>query len=308
MRLNALGWRHFLPEQGFPMTTGSAKRFFLCLSLMALLAGCDPHNDVAGNKSASALPHIRASHEIRCGYLIYSPYLRRDANTGQLSGIFYDVMEQIGHNAGLKILWTEEVGFQNIIPGLDGKRYDVFCGGQWPSATRAMAETFSEHAFYSTIQAWVRTDDTRIHTLDDIRRVKARLSVIDGAIEDQIARADYPDLERVSMPDITPFSQNFENVVSHKADVIFAEPSGVAEFLQNNPGTLRSLGLENPVRIYGNALTVKKGDMELKEFLDYAIQELVYSGQMDKILRKYEPVPNAFPRVARPYQLAKEKT
>ncbi|MDD3182441.1 MAG: transporter substrate-binding domain-containing protein [Alphaproteobacteria bacterium] len=277
----------------------------LILVFMAFV-GCDPQSS-AKNKADSTLAHIRTSHEISCGYLIYSPYIRRDANTGQLSGIFYDVMEQIGQNAGLKIRWAEEVGFQNIIPGLDGGRYDVFCGGQWPSSTRAMAETFSQYAFYSTILAWVRTDDDRIHTLADIKRIKARLSVIDGAIEDQISRSDYPELERVSMPDITPFSQNFQNIVTHKADVVFAEPSGVAEFLQNNPGTLRSLGQDNPVRIYGNALTVRKGDMELKEFLDYAVQELVYSGQMDKILAKYELTPDAFPRVARPYQLATQK-
>ncbi|MFA6279967.1 MAG: transporter substrate-binding domain-containing protein [Bdellovibrionales bacterium] len=270
----------------------------VCISL---LGGCKPQEQNA-NGNASTLHHIRASHEISCGYLVYSPYIRLDPNTGKLSGIFYDIMEQIGRNADLRIRWAEEVGFQNIMPGLDAGRFDVFCGGLWPNASRALAASFSQPAFYSTIQAWVRSDDNRFHTLDDLRTAKARLSVVDGAMEDSIARADFSELERVSLPDTAQFSQNFENVVTKKADVIFAEPSMAAEFLQKNPGTVRSLGIDKPLRIFGNALVVKKGDYETKEFLDYAMQEIVYSGQMDRILKKYEPVRDAFPRVSTPYR------
>ncbi len=59
--------------------------------------------------------------------------------------------------------------------------------------------------------------------------------------------------------------------------------------------------------MFGNSLVIKLGDIELKEFLDVALKELLYSGAIDRILRKYEPAPNAFPRVAKPYELAPER-
>ncbi len=254
--------------------------------------------------AASTYAKIMKSRTIRCGYLVYSPYIRRDPNTGELSGIFFDIMEQIGKNAGLTIRWTEEVGYENIFTALDSQRFDIFCGGLWPNATRALMGSFSSPAFYSTVVAWVRADDERIHKLDDLRKTKARIAVIDGAMEDLIARADYADLPRVSLPTLSPFNLNFQNIIGKKADVTFAEPSSVAEFLRSNPGTLRSLGESQPLRVFGNALVVRKSDEDTKEFLDLAMQELVYSGQMDRILARYEITPNAFPRVALPYKEA----
>ena len=104
-----------------------------------IITACSPEE--THEKTITTLESIRAKREISCGYLVYSPYIRRDAQTGELSGIFYDIMEQIGKNADLKIRWAEEVGYQNIMPGLDAKRYDVFCGGLYPSSSRALADT-----------------------------------------------------------------------------------------------------------------------------------------------------------------------
>src|SRR5687768_13014071 len=72
----------------------------------------------------SVFAKILNTRTIRCSYLIYSPYFRKDPNTGRLSGIFHDVMEEIGKNAGLKIEWVEQVGYENIFPGLKAGRYD----------------------------------------------------------------------------------------------------------------------------------------------------------------------------------------
>jgi len=245
---------------------------------------------------------IIISKEIKCGYLVYSPYIRRDPNTGKLSGIFYDLMEQIGKNANLKINWVEEVGYENIFPGLDSNRFDVFCGGLWPNSTRALAASFSHPAFYSVITAWVRADSD-IKSLEDLRRRKdIKIATIDGAMEDLIAKTDYSDNPRISLPELSSFDQNLQNIINHKADITFAEPSFVAEFMTKNPGALRSLDIQHPLRIFGNALVVKRGDSETKEFLNHAIQEAIYSGQVDVILAKYEAVPNTFPRVTKPYE------
>lgn len=67
-------------------------------------------------------------------------------------------MEEIGKKASLRVNWVEEVGYENVFPGLDSRRYDVFAGGLWPNASRAKASSFSIPVFYSVIKAWGRTE------------------------------------------------------------------------------------------------------------------------------------------------------
>lgn len=248
------------------------------------------------------LTRIIANGEIRASYLVYSPYFRKDPNTGELSGIFHDLMEEVGKKAGLKIRWVEEVGYEGIFPGLDNDRYDVFAGGLWPNSTRARAASFTIPVFYSVIKAWGRSNETRFAGLSGVDARSVRIATIDGAMEDIIAQADFPQAQRVSLPQLSPFTQNFLNITSGRADLTFAEPGITREFLQTNPGALKELAPDKPLRIFGNSLVVKRGDAQLKEFLDIALSELLYSGVVDRILRKYEPAPGTFPRVALPYR------
>ncbi len=250
----------------------------------------------------SRLDTILKDGKIRCSYLIYSPYFRKDPNTHELSGIFHDLMEEIGRVSGLKIEWVEQVGYENIFSGLNSGRQDVFAGGLWPSATRAKAGLFTDPVFYSVIKAWGRADESRFTHLEGINQLTVRIATIDGAMEDIIAQTDYPKAKRESLPQLSPFTQNLLNITTKKADLTFAEPGIIQEFLQANPGTLKELAPERPLRIFGNALVVPKGEVELKEFLNVAMREVLYSGAVDKILAKYEPAPGVFPRVALPYR------
>lgn len=274
---------------------------FLLTSLF--LSGCNDPQPSGKPNNQTALTHILVKRELRCGYLVYSPYIRRDPNTGKMSGIFYDLMEDIGHNAGIKIVWAEEVGYENIFSGLDAGRYDAFCGGLWPNATRATAGYFSEPVFYSVITAWGRNNDQSFgQDPAELNRTDIKISTIDGAMEDLIAKTTFPQATRLSMPQLTPFTQNMMNIIDGKAKVTFAEPSMMEEFLAKNPGTMKELYNGKPLRVFGNALVIKRGDDELLQFLNAALRETLYSGQVEEILRAYEPAPNAFRRIASPYQ------
>lgn len=258
---------------------------------------------IAPPVAQSRLSHIIAKGEIRSSYLIYPPYFLRDANTGQMSGIFYDLMEEIGKRSGIKINWVEEVGYENIFAGLDSGRYDIFAGGLWPNVTRAKAGSFSRPVFYSVIKAWGRTNEKRFQNLNGIDSPAVKIATIDGAMEDIIAQNDFPHASRVSLPQLSPFTQNLLNITSKKADITFAEPGVILQFLKTNPRTLSELAPNQPLRIFGNCLVIRRGDIELKDFLDVALAELLYDGTVDRILRKYEPGPGVFPRVALPYRL-----
>lgn len=276
----------------------------LILFFVLWLSSCLNHQSGDVNsKGKTSMEKINSSGKIRCSYLLYSPYFMKDPNSGQLSGIFYELMMEIGKNSDLTIEWVEEVGYENIFTGLEANRYDVFAGGLWPNASRAKAGSFSEPAFYSVITAWVRQNESEITDLSQLSSGKYKIATIDGAMEDLIAKTDYPNAPIVSLTTLSPFTQNLLNITSNKADITFAEPGVIFDFLKTNPNSLKQLNPEKPLRIFGNSLVVKKGEFELVEFLDWAIKEVVYSGKMDTILTKYETGPNSFPRVIKPYAI-----
>jgi len=280
----------------------------LLVGLTLATTGCSKS---ASDKAASdntqhetGMQRVLRTGKIRCSYLLYSYYFQKDPNTGKLSGIFHDVMEEIGRRSDLKIDWVEEVGFQNIFPGLNANRCDVFCGGLWPNATRAKAALFSRPVFYSAITTWCRTSDNRFSKdLSIINSPSFKIATIDGAMEDIIAKSDFPQAKRESLPELSPFVQNLLNVVHNKADVTFAEPMVVNEFLGQNPNTLKQIAPEKPLRIFGNSLAVKLEEQGLKEFLDVALEEIVNDGQLDKIIGRYKLNKGTVYPLARPYQL-----
>jgi ABC-type amino acid transport substrate-binding protein len=173
---------------------------YLLLAVFPLiLSGCSASKENVPH-AETALDRVLRTGKIRCSYAIYSSYFRKDPNTGALTGIFHDVMEEVGKNAGLKIDWTEEVGYVNIFPGLESNRCDAFCGGLWPNASRAKAAAFSIPINYSAITTWVRPDDHRFD--QDLRLINdpsVRIATLDGAMEDLIAKTDFPKAKRVSL-------------------------------------------------------------------------------------------------------------
>jgi ABC-type amino acid transport substrate-binding protein len=125
-------------------------------------------------------------------------------------------------------------------------------------------------------------------------------------MSDIIARTDFPNAQRVSIPQLAPWSECLLNITTKKADVTFAERSVIIPFLKKNPGTLREMATGRPLRVFADTYAFKMGEIEFKSMIDSAILELISEGTIDKILRKYETVPGEQLRVALPYQLPKE--
>lgn len=252
---------------------------------------------------ANVLDDVMKAGKIRCAYVVYPPYFEKDPVTGKMSGIYYDLMNEIGKLSDITITWTEEVGYEQVFSGLDSGRYDAVCNGLWQSAERAKHGLFTTPVYFDSVFAWGRKDDTRFDkSLDGIDNENIKIATVDSAMEDIIAKSSFPKAHRVSLPALSAYKMNLVNVMEGKADVTFAEPTVVHEFLKSHTNTLKALNGGKPVRVFGGGIVMKRGETDLKEFLDAAIRELNYSGFTDRLLKQYEPYPGAFRRAAEPYQ------
>lgn len=285
----------------------------LVVGLLAIapLAACSraPSGDAPGAATVSAgggvYERVMRTQTLRAGYITYPPALMRDSS-GKMTGIFVETLEKAAENLGLKVEWTEEVGWGSQIEGLESDRYDIIGSPVWANPTRGKLTTLSRPVYYSGIGVYVRQSEKRFSTsLAAINDPKVRIATIDGETGDLIARTQFPKAQRVSLPQNADISQLFLEVSGNKADVLFAEPYYAYKFLESNPNSIKNIAADHPIRLLGNVYMVKKNEQQLKQALDVAIEDLLNSGYVDGLLDKYEPFKNTFYRVALPYRIAK---
>jgi ABC-type amino acid transport substrate-binding protein len=245
-----------------------------------------------------------SSGVLHAAYITYPPACMKDTKTGKMTGIFVEALEKAAENMGVKVQWTEEVGWGAQIEGLEADRYDIVGSPVWANPTRGKLTTLSAPVYYSGIGIYVRSDDERFTS--DWKAIDSpgvKISTIDGETGDLIARTQFPNAQRVSLPQLTDISQLFLEVSNRKADILFAEPFFGFSFIHNNPESVKNIAARKPVKILGNCFMMKKEEFMLKQAIDTAIQDLLGSGYIDQLLDKYEPEPNTFYRVAQPYRV-----
>lgn len=117
---------------------------------------------IAGQvQTASVYDRIMASHTLRCAYQVWPPHIIKDPNTGALSGIYYDLTEELGKQLGLKIIWAEEVGSGSIFDGFKTGRYDAVCAAIVATPERSLVADFSRPFVFVPFYLYARDGDMR---------------------------------------------------------------------------------------------------------------------------------------------------
>lgn len=236
----------------------------------------------------NAYQRIRDKGAITCGYFTWAPYVIKDPNTGALSGINYEFMEEIGKILHLRIDWKEEVSAGTALEGLHTKRYDVMCATLWPDAARLEHALMSEAEFYSTLYIVVRQNDPRFD--DNKTKVNSpdvTLAGIEGDVTFTVIKDHFPKAKVLALPQTSNGSELLENLVTRKADAVILDQGSVADFNRANPNSVRLAHARPPVAIFPETLAVRKGDTELMEALNTALAILKTNGFASRTIEKY---------------------
>ena len=280
------------------------RKIFLVFIIGLSLFACRQNTAVNNSTETSTVyDRVIEADKIRAAYITYPPACMKDTQTGEMSGIFVEVLEKACENLGLELEWTEEVGWASQIEGLDVDRYDIVGSPVWANVVRGTKTTMSTPVYYSGIGVYVRADDNRFD--EDLSKLNApgiKIGTIDGETSSVIAAQDFPRAEKFSSIQLTDYSQKLLDLETGKCDMVPTEPFYAYEYLKNNPGTIKNIAVEQPIRLFGNCYMFKKNEFQMKHMIDVAIQDLINSGYVDKIISKYEPAPNLFYRAAPVYK------
>lgn len=232
---------------------------------------------------------VMAKKEINCGYFLWAPNIQKDPNTGKMSGLNYDEMEAIGKKLGLKINWALEVGPGDINAALNANKIDVMCATMWPSSVRYSNTTFTNRVpFYSLMFPIIRKDDKRFENgIVSVNKKEIKVTGIEGDVTADIANELSPKATKVFLGSTASPAEMLMQVASKKADVLFLDKGAVSEFSKTNPGMLRVVEKNGPVKLFGEHHMVKLGEHNLRDMLDMAMMQLTNDGYFEELSKKY---------------------
>lgn len=252
----------------------------------------------------SAYDRVMESGTIRCGYGISPPWILRDPNTKEMSGLNVDTMKAIARRLNLKLEWGEETGWGTLAPALATGKVDVACSGLWIQGPQARELAFTRPYSYNSLYAYARADETRFNgNLAAINDPSIRFVTVDGEVTEQIHDLYFPKSQKASIPSGGANEHSYIQVTTGKADVVTLDDVSVAEFNRKNPDTPLKRLSDTPLITYGTGLAVDNDEMKLRDLLDAAITELANTGELEQIMRPYqERYPGAIRAPALPYK------
>ncbi len=229
---------------------------------------------------------------LRCGYLLWPPFVTLDENTKKLGGFSYAYAEEIGKSLGLKVTWTEVLSGQQIESLRSGK-IDAVCGSEGPLMMAASAYLrYAEPMMYVPFYFYTRSGDGRFdHAIDKANRGDVTMVAMDGDSSLDIANRFFPKAKRDSLTASTPSSQLLLDVVTKKADLVLDDCFSGVDFLKSNPDTLQLVSMDHPAMIVPLQISVLHGEGDLAAMLSQAILNLRYRGIEDAIFAK---IPDAY--------------
>jgi polar amino acid transport system substrate-binding protein len=286
------------------LKTGVYKSAVWGMVLVLVLVLLGPLAAFAGTEEKEQTIHARVMETgiIRCGYFVWPSIFNVDANTGEKSGLFYDLVEELGKRLSLKIDWAQDLNFGTYLQDLENKKYDMECTGGWPTAERGKYVSYSKPLFYIPLVPLVRAGDTRFD--DNILAANdsgVKAATIDGENSQNIRARMFPEAQEVGLPQTSSSAELMMSVAAGKADITFTDAVSATRFLEQNPSTLKIVSLSHPLKLIPQAFSIRSEEGRYENMMNIAIEEMILDGTVEVILKKYEGRQKIFVRAATPY-------
>lgn len=251
----------------------------------------------------SAYEHVAKENTLRCAYYVFPPMFEFDAN-GKPKGMAVDVMERFSLKTGWKVEWAEEVNFGNWTLGLVTKRFDAVCAPMWPDASKAKEALFTTPWLYAAIRVYAKEGDTRFEgKREAINNPGVTVAVMEGNVTADLAGEFFPLAKQYVIPLNADYNLAIEAVRSGKADVVLWDMNGMAVYSKNNPGKMREVTGLAPMKIMPFSIPVARGEHDLKHVLDIAMEDMLNTGFIAQVVKKWELAPGSFYLPAKPYEV-----
>jgi len=270
----------------------SGKRDFLKGAAMLgaasglLAAGGSPRDALAqvletGIRPDSMLAKVRKDGVLRVGYSQTGPWFYKDAKTGELGGIYKDVVDRLAREIEIKIDY-KEVTFANATVGLRRGDYDLYGSSLTYTMARALTVDYIGPLYSKGSLLVIHKDNaSRLKIAADLNDPSVTISVTAGASEEGRIPILWPKAKIITTTGQVTLGA--EPVRAKRADVWMSGDSDVLLFAKRNASWAAVIEPDKPIDKRPNTWAVRYGDPEWKSFLDFWGAFVVVNGEVDRL-------------------------
>lgn len=253
--------------------------FILIISLAALFVACGEKDE--GSAGESDIPTIKDGYFTFGFSGTYKPFNYEDLD-GNLTGFEVEIGEAIAEEMGLEPNPVATQDFGALIEEVNTDRLDAIMGSLTITEERAEQVDFSDPYYSSGGMIFVHKDNTDIETPEDLagRTVGVIASSTHEAIvleyisEDDLATYQS---DPVALQDLAADTKRLDAVMADKLMGLFQ--------IEDNDLTIKAVGEMIEDEEIGAA--VKKGNTELLDEINKALEAIIEDGTYDEISQKW---------------------
>lgn len=239
---------------------------------------------VAGAANAQVMDRILSEKKIKIGYIPSPPGTTKDPKTGEVGGFYVDAAKLIFKMVNVEPEFVETT-WANFVAGLQSGQFDLSLAGTFATVPRAAAVEFTKPISYLGYSAIIKKGDTRFHTLADLNQNGIKIAVIQGGASVEYAKENFPKAQLVSLATgnlLAPFVE----VTAGRADVGIEDAWQARRYAREHP-EVTDLFADHPYNVLPIAWSVKRGNQDLLNFMDTAIDWLMINDRFQNLAASY---------------------
>ena len=242
----------------------------LATAMVLGLVACRGAEQTASTTSSS-LPKL-----VMCTNAEFPPYEFKDG--GEFKGIDVEAAKKIGEKLGYEVE-IMDIAFDSIIPTVNSGKADFGMAGMTVTEDRLQNIDFS-HTYQTAVQAVIVPIDSSIASIDDMQGKKIGVQL--GTTGDIYCTDDFGE------ENISRYPKIVDGVQAMKSGMIDAcvIDDQVAKAVVAQDGGLFKI-LDTPYAEEEYAIAVKKGNKDLLDKINKAIDEMKSNGELAAIVGKY---------------------
>ncbi|MDI7744240.1 transporter substrate-binding domain-containing protein [Lysinibacillus fusiformis] len=264
----------------------------VAVSSLALAAcGSDTTEEKKTQKEdLNALEQIQQDGEMTVGIMgTYAPYNFLNDNK-EYDGFDVDIAKELAERIGVDAEFVAQ-DFSGLIPGLQKDKFDILVSQVTITEERQQQIDFTEPYITNQVKVIVKEENADIQSVDDF---KGRTIGVGLGTNDETY------LRTQLMPEVGDFKINtYDDVITTlkdldagRIDATINNVYALKPVIEQNGYAIKAVG--EPIKSDQAAVAVKKGNTELVDALNTALQEMKEDGTYEEIFMKwFEEAPPA---------------
>jgi polar amino acid transport system substrate-binding protein len=238
----------------------------------------------ADSAFAQLMDKILREKKVKIGYIPSPPGTIKDSASGEITGYYVEGVRYIFKTINVEPEFVETT-WATFAAGLQSGQFDLSIAGTFATIQRAGAVEFTRPIHYLGYSAIAKKGDTRFKKVSDLNREGIKIAVVQGGAGQEYVRENFPKAELVALA-TSNLTAPFVEVASGRADIGIEDAWQARRFAAQQPSVI-DLFADEPYNVLPICWAVKRGNQDVLNFMNVAIEFMLGTGRWERIADKY---------------------